>query len=65
MIRVNGREYPWREGLTIADLLEEMGDPYPYAVVRVNERRVSRPHFQTTFIPDGAEIYLIPLVAGG
>jgi thiamine biosynthesis protein ThiS len=65
MIRVNGREHPWREGLTIADLLKELGDPYPYAVVRVNEKRVSRPHFERTRIPDGAEIYLIPLVAGG
>ena len=34
MVRVDGREFFWREGMTVADLLKELGDPYPYAVVR-------------------------------
>lgn len=65
MIKVRGKEYPWREGMTVADLLKNLGTAYPYAVVRVNERVISRPHFEKTAIPDGAEVYLIPMVSGG
>jgi thiamine biosynthesis protein ThiS len=65
MIKVNGEERPWRAGMTIADLLEDLGDAYHYPVVRLNGRHISRPNFEKTPIPDSAEIFLIPLVAGG
>jgi thiamine biosynthesis protein ThiS len=65
MIRVRGKEYPWREGMTVADLLKELNDPYSYAVVRIDGRVVSRPNFEKTAIPDGAEVFLIPMIAGG
>jgi thiamine biosynthesis protein ThiS len=65
VIRVRGKEHPWREGMTVAELLKELGSSYPYAVVRVNEKVVSRPHFENTTIPDQAEIYLVPMISGG
>jgi thiamine biosynthesis protein ThiS len=65
VIKVRGKEYAWRKGMTVADLLKEIGDPYPYAVVRINEKSVSRPHFETTLVTDGSEVYLIPMIAGG
>lgn len=65
MITVQGKEIPWREGMTVADLLRELNDPYPYAVVRIGERTVTRPHFDKTPVPDGAEVFLIHLVVGG
>jgi thiamine biosynthesis protein ThiS len=65
MIKVRGKELPWREGMTVAALLKDLGTSYPYAVVRVNGKVISRPHFQETTIPDGAEIHLIPMVSGG
>lgn len=65
MIRVKGKDYPWREGMSVADLLRDLGDPYPYAVVRIDGTAVSKPHFETTPIPDGSEIFLIPMIAGG
>ena len=54
MIRVRGKEHPWRKGMTIADLLRELDDPYPYAVVRMDGQVISRPNFEKTAIPDGA-----------
>jgi sulfur carrier protein ThiS len=51
--------------MTVADLLKEIGDPYPYAVVRINEKAVSRPNFETTLVPDNVEVFLIPMIAGG
>ncbi len=65
MIQVGGQQFSWREGMTIADLLEELKDPHPYVVVRINEQYVSRPNFAKTIIPDDAEIFLIPMIAGG
>lgn len=65
MIRVRGRDYPWRQGMTVADLLKEIGASYPYAVVRINEKAVSKPNFETTLVPDDSEVNLIPMIAGG
>ena len=65
MIKIKDEEIPWREGITVADVLRQVGDPYPYAVVRVNDRSVSRPDFERTTVPDGAELFPIPMIAGG
>ena len=65
MIQVSDKTVTWHEGMTISDLLDELGDPHPYAVVRINQTYVSRPDFNRTTIPDGSEIFLIPMIAGG
>jgi thiamine biosynthesis protein ThiS len=65
MIRVGGKEIPWREGMTVAEVLRECGDSHDSPVVRIGEHFVSRPNFERTPVPDGAEILLIPLIAGG
>ena len=65
MIRVAGKEHPWRSGMTVADLLRECGEPESCPVVRINDHYVSRPNFATTPVPDGAEVFLIPMIAGG
>jgi len=51
--------------MTVADLLKEIGVSYPYAVVRINEKAVSKPNFETTLVPDDSEVNLIPMIAGG
>ena len=65
MIRVNGKNEPWHEGMTVEDLLEALDDPYPYAAVRVGNRVVSKPNFKTYTIDDNSEVFLIPLISGG
>jgi thiamine biosynthesis protein ThiS len=65
MIEVAGKQMAWREGMTVADLLDALKDPHPYAVVRINEQYVTRPNFEHTSVPDDAEVFLIPMIAGG
>jgi len=65
MLRVNDAETPWQEGMTVRDLLNGLEDDHDYAVIRVNGKYVSKPHFDEYQIPDNAEIYLIPMVVGG
>ena len=65
MIKVSDKTIIWHAGMTISDLLNELGDPHPYAVVRIDENYVSRPNFDKTTIPDDSEVFLIPMIAGG
>jgi sulfur carrier protein ThiS len=65
MIRVDGRDLPWREGITVADVLHDLNDGYPYAVARIHGRLVVARDFKVTQVPDGTEVFLIPMIAGG
>ena len=65
MIRVNGKKHSWYEGMTINDLLKDFNDSHLYAVVRINDKHVSRPNFEKIIIPDNSEVFLIPMIAGG
>ena len=65
MIRVNGKQQLWYEGMTIKDLLGDLEDSHHYAVIRINDKYVSRPYFEKTLIPDNSEVFLISLIAGG
>jgi sulfur carrier protein ThiS len=65
MIRVGKRNLPWHEGMTVSDLLKEMGDPYPYPVVRIKEKTITRPYFDQTLVPDKSEVFLLSTIAGG
>jgi thiamine biosynthesis protein ThiS len=65
MIRVNDKKVPWREGMTVADLLKVLSDSDHYVVVRINDKHVSRPFFEKTLIPDNSDVFLIPMIVGG
>lgn len=65
MIQVDEKPVQWYQGMTIADILEQMEDVRFCSVVRLNGRLVSSPKFADTLIPKDAVIQLLPLVAGG
>lgn len=65
MIEVDEKTLPWRERMTISDLLDTLEDVSFCSVVRINGRLVSSPDFKHTPIPDNSKIDLLPLVAGG
>ena len=65
MIYIKGKKIPWHQGLTVKEVLITLNDPYPYAVVRINDKHISRPDFETYLIPDHAEIFPLPLISGG
>jgi thiamine biosynthesis protein ThiS len=65
VIKIKGKEFPWREGMTVADLLKDLDDSYTYVIVRINQKQVSSPDFDKTVIPDNSEVFLVPMVAGG
>lgn len=65
MINVRDMEIPWQDGMTVAAVLSHLKDGHIYAVVKLDGRLVSRPHFKDTPVPDGARVTPIPMIAGG
>ena len=65
MIKINGKEHSWYQGMTIKDLLKNLNNAHLYAVVRINEKHISMPYFEKTLVPDNSEVFLIPMIAGG
>lgn len=65
MISVDGKNFPWQEGMTVADLIRKLEDQYPYVVIRLNNKYISKPNFEKTLIADNAIVHLIPMIAGG
>jgi sulfur carrier protein ThiS len=65
MVRVEGRNLAWYEGMTIADLLRELNDSYPYALARVDGKAFTGREFHRAPVPDNAEVFLVHLLAGG
>lgn len=51
--------------MTLATLLDELPDGHSYAVVKLNGKLVSRPHFAMTTVPNGSRVIPIPMIAGG
>jgi len=65
VVKVGGKNSPWYEKMTVADLLDDINDPYKYVVVRINNKYISRPNFKKTLVPDNSEVFLIPMISGG
>ena len=65
MVRVDGRQIDWHEGMTVADLLRELGDGHRCPVVRLGDRLITHAHFHNSPVPDDAELHLLHLIAGG
>lgn len=65
MITVNGKEFPYEEGMTVRRLLELKKYAYPRITIKINGEFVKDEEFHTTLIHDGDDIQCIHLMAGG
>jgi thiamine biosynthesis protein ThiS len=66
MIRLNDRdEIEWEEGLTVSGLLERLRYTFPHIIVKIDGKVIPREDYPTCAIPDGADVRVIHLIAGG
>ena len=65
MITAKGKRLEWHQGLTARNVLEILGYNYPSVLVRVNGTIVRRKVWDSTIVPDEAEVEVRPIVAGG
>ena len=62
---VNEEPFPYREGLTIADVLREKKYTWPLKTVFLGDRRVPKDEWETTVLEDGDRLRVLHLMAGG
>lgn len=65
MVKVDGRHIDWHEGMTVADLLKDLGNEYHCPVVRIGHKIVTHTNFHDTAVADNSEMHLLHLIAGG
>jgi len=65
MITVNGDRHPWREAMTVRDLLRERGYTFPLLITRIDGTLIPRERYDDTPIPEGATVDVIHLMSGG
>ena len=65
MVSVGDRATPWRAGLTLADVIRELGLPNGYVLADLNGKFVWKKDWETTAVPDDAKVHFRWIVAGG
>jgi len=65
MITVNGTPHPWRETMTVRDILVEKGYIFPLLITRIDGRLIPRDRYDDTPVPEGSTVDVIHLMSGG
>lgn len=65
MIKVNGKEFPWKEGMTVNELFKLKKYTYPRIVVKINRQLVKDEDYDTKVIRNGDDVQCFHLMAGG
>ncbi len=65
MITVNGDKLDWHQGMTIRDILNAKNYKFKMLVTKVNGTLVKRTDYDTTTVPDQADVKVIHLISGG
>ena len=66
MIRVNGEEMPWRDGMSVQDILDAKNYTFKMIAVWVNDEPVERREdYCAALVPEGANVEVIHMISGG
>jgi sulfur carrier protein len=64
-ITVNGDPLPWREGMTVRDVLDARRFVFRMLAVHVNGTAVPRKRYDRTPVPADADVQVIHMISGG
>lgn len=64
-IQVNGDPLAWQDGMTVRDVLTLKRFTFPMLVITVNDSVIERRNYDTTVIPEGANVKVVHLMSGG
>jgi len=65
MLTVNNNEHPFREGMTIQNLMDEKGFVFHRIIVKVNGELVENSSYDSIKLNDGDTVEAIHIFAGG
>jgi sulfur carrier protein len=58
MIKVNGDDLEWRDGMTVQDILDAKNYKFPMLIVNIEEEHIPKERYAATEVPDGANVKL-------
>ena len=64
-IEVNKETVEWEESMTVDRILEIMKYSFKMIVVKVNGELIKKENYTSKIIPEGADVQVIHLIAGG
>ncbi len=64
-VQVNGESRVFREGTTVADLIDEMGVVQGRVAVELNEKVVPRAEHGQTILSEGDRVEVVAFMGGG
>ncbi len=64
-ITVNGNRIEWHEGLTVSEVLKIMNYTFRMLVIKINGQLVKKTDYETTTVPEKADVSVIHLISGG
>lgn len=62
---VNETKLPWREGLVVRDALTMMKYTFRMLVIKLNGELIKKESYDSTPIPQNADLKVIHLISGG
>jgi sulfur carrier protein len=66
IITVNKQtQLPWRNSLSIQDVIHMMNYTFPHIIVTLNGELVHHDTYDETIVPQNADIRIVHLIAGG
>jgi len=65
MITLNGRPYPYTDGMTVASLMAENNFVFNDIIVKVNDCLIRDEEREATAIADGDDVKMIHIFGGG
>lgn len=66
MIYINDKfEIEWQEGMTVQQMLERLNFSFPLIIVSIDGILVTKDEYATRQIPDGAQVKVLHMTAGG
>ena len=64
-VTINGNVVEWHEGMTVTKAMEIMNYSYKLIVVYINDDYVPQDEWNTTLIPEGADVKIVHIMSGG
>jgi thiamine biosynthesis protein ThiS len=64
-IIVNGNTVEWEEGMTVSALLKKMNYTFRMLVIKIDGRLVKKGDYESTEVPEGADVMVMHLISGG
>jgi thiamine biosynthesis protein ThiS len=65
LLQINGDEKQFAEGLSLADLVAELGMKADRVAVELNREIVARPQWSATKLHEGDKLEIVHFVGGG